>query len=139
MDITAEVYAFLTMVYCGILMGVLFDIYRQKRRRFRKIKILDSIEDILFWIIQAGVLFLFLYWSNYGEIRMFSIMGAIAGAVLYHYTLSFIVVKILDIIFSAIVGSFHIIMMAVGWVTHIIGMGAKKAGGINFFHRSKRN
>ena len=139
MDIRAEVYAFLTMVYCGVIMGILFDIYREKKRHFRKIPIIDPIEDILFWIVQAGVLFLFLYWSNYGEIRMFSILGVIAGAIVYHYTLSYALIKILDITFGAIAGFFHIISITCGWVLHSMIRGMKKAPTIKFFNKRKRN
>jgi len=59
MDINAEVYAFLTMVYCGIVMGILFSVYCEKRRLFKRGPIMGPIEDILFWIVQAGVLFYF--------------------------------------------------------------------------------
>lgn len=139
MDIKAEIYAFLTMVYCGIIMGILFDIYRAKKRYFRKKPIIDPVEDIFFWIVQAGILFLFLYWSNDGEIRMFSILGVIAGIFVYHHTLSYAVEKILDIIFKAMIKFFHYVTIACEWILHSMIMGVKKVISIKFFHRSKRN
>ncbi|MDI6600299.1 MAG: spore cortex biosynthesis protein YabQ [Thermoanaerobacteraceae bacterium] len=139
MDIKAEVYAFLTMVYCGLIMGILFDIYREKKHYFKKRPVLDAIEDILFWIVQAGVLFLFLYWSNYGEIRMFSTLGVIAGGAAYYYTLSSLVVKILDIIFKTIIKVFSIISITRRKILHIINVAVKRVISIKFFHRNKRN
>jgi spore cortex biosynthesis protein YabQ len=135
MDIRDEVYAFLTMVYCGVIMGILFDIYRRKKHHFRRIRIIDSIEDVLFWIVQAGVLFLFVYWSSNGEIRMFSIIGAASGAILYHYTLSRPMTRVLDAIFKATIGISQKISRTCKKIKHIINMGTKKVAELKIFHR----
>lgn len=139
MDINAEVYAFLTMVYCGIVMGILFSVYCEKRRLFKRGPIMGPIEDILFWIVQAGVLFLFLYWSNYGEIRMFSILGAAVGFTVYYHTLRWLVVRILDFAFTTIIKAFSFISATLRRVRHTIKGAAKKITSIKFFCKNKRN
>lgn len=51
-------------ILAGVITGVLFDIYRGIRG-LNSIKILTIIEDILFWILTALIVFTFLLYANY--------------------------------------------------------------------------
>ncbi len=51
-------------VIAGIITGFLFDIYRSIRG-LNSIKIITVIEDILFWILTALIIFTFLLYTNY--------------------------------------------------------------------------
>ena len=48
---------FLIFVINGILIGVLFDIFRILRKSFKTSDVITTIEDILFWII-TGIIIL---------------------------------------------------------------------------------
>lgn len=78
-QIKLVVYSFLA----GILTGLLFDIYRILRGFGDPNKILTFIEDTLFWIFTAIVVFVFLLYTNYAYIGMYVYMWIIIGIYVY--------------------------------------------------------
>jgi spore cortex biosynthesis protein YabQ len=78
-QIRLVVYSFLA----GILTGLLFDIYRILRGFGNPNKILTFIEDTLFWIFTAIVVFVFLLYTNYAYIGMYVYMWIIIGIYIY--------------------------------------------------------
>lgn len=78
-QIKLVVYSFLA----GILTGLLFDIYRILRGFGNPNKILTFIEDTLFWIFTAIVVFVFLLYTNYAYIGMYVYMWIIIGIYVY--------------------------------------------------------
>lgn len=78
-QIKLVVYSFLA----GILTGLLFDIYRILRGFGNPNKILTFIEDTLFWIFTAIVVFVFLLYTNYAYIGMYVYMWIIIGIYIY--------------------------------------------------------
>ncbi len=99
MSLPDQFYAFFIMLFCGLILGILFDIYRVSTRPlFRKRWIL-FIFDILYWIASTIVIFRMLYISNYGEIRLFVFLGLILGAWSYfRYISTYIIVIVTYII-----------------------------------------
>lgn len=67
----------------GVLLAFLYDLFRLKRRMLKTKPILTHLEDILFWISAAVILFLFSYVLSNGETRVYFYLGALLGAVLY--------------------------------------------------------
>lgn len=77
----------------GILIGVLFDIFRILRKSFHTSDWVTYIQDILFWIL-AGTLMLFsIFTFNNGEIRSYVFIGILIGVVIYMLALSKLFVK----------------------------------------------
>ena len=66
----------------GIITGVLFDIYRGIRG-LNSIKILTIIQDILFCILIALIVFTFLLYSNYAFLTPYVYMFIIIAILLY--------------------------------------------------------
>ena len=51
MHITNEAYVFIVFVLNGILIGIIFDLFRSLRKTFKTTYLFITIEDILFWLI----------------------------------------------------------------------------------------
>lgn len=73
------VYSFLA----GIITGVFFDMYRLFRGFSTPNKFLTFIEDMLFWILTAIVIFIFLLYTNYAYIGFYVYMWLIVGIYIY--------------------------------------------------------
>ena len=85
---------FLIFTIEGIIIGLIFDIFRILRKSFKTTDIVTYIEDILFWLI-TGILILYtIFVFNYGEIRFFMFVGIFLGAMLYMLLISRYVIKI---------------------------------------------
>ncbi len=89
-----QAHLFLIFILNGILIGIVFDIFRILRKSFNTPNIVTYIEDILFWFIAALIVLYSLFVFNNGEIRGFIFIGLICGIVLYMLFFSKLVVKI---------------------------------------------
>ncbi len=89
-----QAYLFLIFILNGILIGVIFDIFRILRKSFCTPNIVTYIEDSLFWLISAFIVLYSLFVFNNGEIRGYIFIGIICGIALYILFLSRFVVKI---------------------------------------------
>lgn len=100
--VESQAYLFLVFSLTGIVIGILFDIFRVLRRNIKTLDIITYLEDILFWIL-TGILILYNIWYfNDGEIRLFMFLGIIMGILIYMLTLSNIIIKILSEIIKII-------------------------------------
>lgn len=97
-----QAYIFLIFIINGLLIGILFDIFRILRKSFKTSDFITYMQDMLFWTL-AGFLIIFsIYKFNSGEIRIFIFVGLLLGIIFYLLTISkyFITinVKIINII-----------------------------------------
>lgn len=69
-------------IISGLITGVLFDIYRGIRG-LNSIKILIVIEDILFWILTALIVFTFLLYTNYAFLTPYVYVFIVIAILLY--------------------------------------------------------
>ncbi|EES49149.1 spore cortex biosynthesis protein YabQ [Clostridium botulinum] len=69
-------------VIAGIITGFLFDIYRGIRG-LNSIKIITVIEDILFWILTALIIFTFLLYTNYAFLTPYVYIFIIISLLIY--------------------------------------------------------
>jgi|GEM_PF-126140 len=73
---------------CGILLAFLYDLFRIKRRFVRTSAVFIHIEDILFWLIAAIIVFLASYIISSGETRFYFFLGIFSGVLIYFALLS---------------------------------------------------
>lgn len=71
----------------GIVTGVLFDIYRLIRG-IKVVRYLVIIEDILFWILSALIVFVFLLYTQYAVLSVYVYMYLILGIICYLWMFS---------------------------------------------------
>jgi spore cortex biosynthesis protein YabQ len=88
-----QVYVFLWAVAGGMLAAFLYDIFRIKRRAIKTNRVMTSIEDMVYWILVAVIMFWVVYISNEGEIRGYIFFGSILGVILYVLLFSRLVVS----------------------------------------------
>ena len=76
------------MVYAGMIAGLCFDglliVARLMRARFA----LRAALDLCFGLVLSGILIPAAIAANYGELRLFLLVGAGCGALLYAHTLA---------------------------------------------------
>ena len=86
----------------GILTGVFFDVYRLMRGIETPSKIVTFIQDILFWILTALVVFIFLSIYDYAYIGVYVYLWIAIGSAIYFLFLSrpFIIIlhRIIDVL-----------------------------------------
>lgn len=89
-----QAYSFLVFILNGVIIGILFDIFRILRKSFQTADIVTYIEDFLFWIL-SGIITLFMIFKfNSGELRFYILVGIILGVSLYLLTFSKYFIKI---------------------------------------------
>lgn len=92
----SQIYILLAFFITGIIIGLIFDIFRITRKAFKVPNILIYIEDILFWILTGIILLFTIFNFTTGEIRLYMIITVIFGSLTYFITISkyFILINI---------------------------------------------
>lgn len=97
-----QAYLFAIFIINGILIGILFDIFRILRKSFKTIDIVTYIQDVVFWILTGILTLFFIFTYNNGEIRLYVFLGIILGILLYMLTISKYIIKFSVIIITFI-------------------------------------
>ena len=107
----------------GILVGILFDEYRIIRGS-NTIKIISIIEDILFWILTAIIIFIFLLYNSYAFLGMYVYVFMIISLNLYFKLISKfriiiekfigkVIIKALRVIFKHLIYPIKLFMLKI--------------------------
>ena len=81
-------FVFMFTVYGGIIIGILYDIYKVLKSKRRGERLITSIWDMLFLATAMLVVLWALFSSNYGDIIAYVFIGFIVGFFLYDKILS---------------------------------------------------
>ena len=104
--VTNQAHLFLIFIINGILIGLLFDMFRISRKVIKTSNFITYIEDILFWILTGIIILYSIFVFNNGQLRFYMFLGIILGAICYLLFISSYVikinVKIINIIFMPI-------------------------------------
>jgi len=113
-SLTDEFYIFLISINYGLIIGLIYDLYRVLRYYSKPKQIKSFIEDLLLWIIISIIFFIFLFRNTDGVIRGFVVLGFIVGFVFYIKIISKynfpLLIKIFRLIFSVFNEIIHIII-----------------------------
>ena len=74
-DTINQAYLFLIFILNGLIIGVVFDIFRILRKSFKTPNYLTYIEDALFWIISAIIVMYSVFTFNNGQFRGYIFIG----------------------------------------------------------------
>lgn len=88
-------FVFFYSVYGGILIGILYDIYRVFRRKKRSERIITSFWDIMFLLSVFLIIVWAIFSSNYGDIRAYVLIGFVVGFYLFERLLGKIAAALL--------------------------------------------
>jgi len=120
---------FLSTVVVGAAIGLFYDIFRIFRKVATHSGWAVQLEDFLFWIFATAAMFYFMLNHNFGEIRLFSIIGATCGVVLYFATISRLVLKIsvtvINFIKRVIIAAVRIVTLPLRFVFNLLAPPAK--------------
>ena len=141
-----QTYLFIVFTIVGIMIGILFDIFRILRKSFKTNDIVTYIEDFLFWILTGIIILFSMYKFSNGELRFFMIVGIIIGTLMYMITFSKYIIKIsvfiINIIKRIIIYPFNIMKKILKKIIFrpifIICINFKK-NFINFVKKNKKN
>jgi spore cortex biosynthesis protein YabQ len=101
--INQELLFFLSSILTGVLIALLYDIIRIIRRLVKHGSFWVALEDTVYWIGSALVVFIMMYEKNDGAIRGFSIAGIILGMIVYNGSVSRILVRYISIVLNGII------------------------------------
>lgn len=83
-----QFYYFALTILIGAISGFCYDLYKVTRGTLRLRRIGTALGDVLFWVILTAVVFILLLAGNWGEVRLYVLIGLTIGAVLYLNLLS---------------------------------------------------
>jgi spore cortex biosynthesis protein YabQ len=81
------------MLGSGFVLGVILDLYRVLKARFRLRGWTVSLGDLLYWTGSAGLVFGLLMWSNWGQLRFSLFLAVCVGFILYFRWMSPAVIR----------------------------------------------
>ncbi len=93
---------FLLSLGFGFIMGIFYDLFRIVRISISKGKIATVISDILYCIFLCFSLMLFCLTVNEGEIRLYLLLGSLAGFFVYYFSLGVIIFSFSEKLISVV-------------------------------------
>ena len=102
LDLDIQIDIIVYSIFSGILTGVLFDLYNIIRG-FKIPKILIIIEDVLFWILTAIIVFTFLLYTNYAFLSPYVYIFMILTLIIYLKLISPFVIKMEKYIINRVI------------------------------------
>ena len=99
---TQDVEAFYITIYGGIIIGILFDLYRSLKSNFKVIKYFSVVFDILFWILSTIVVFITVNFIDSFNLRYYHFVALFCGFILYYGTVSKFILGFLNRVISFI-------------------------------------
>ncbi|MEG2441544.1 MAG: spore cortex biosynthesis protein YabQ [Acetivibrio sp.] len=86
--IISEAYFYLSSFLWGMALVAIYDVLRIFRRIIKHNKKWTVVEDLLFWITAAILIFRMIYQYNNGILRIPGMIILILGMIFYHYVVS---------------------------------------------------
>jgi len=97
--LVGQVYAFIATVIIGAVVGFCFDYYRVIREIYRPKKVGTYLGDIIFWFITTILVFFMLLMGNWGEMRLYVLIGFSWGVIVYFCFLSKVIRRLIRLKF----------------------------------------
>ena len=117
--IRQETAVFLLSVLHGAALTLAYDLLRALRRAFAHGAVAVSVEDFLFWIVAGFLTFCLAFYRTDGVIRGYVAVGIAIGVILYHFSISGLVVRFFSRLFVSIKHVF-------GTILRFLALPAKK-------------
>lgn len=84
---------FLYSLFVGVILGILYDIFRIKREFFGSNRALLFVDDVIYMLFCSIILILGILKVNSGKLRWYELLCPAAGFIVYRFTISKIVIK----------------------------------------------
>jgi len=103
MTLSTQFLTMLSMIGMGSLFGAMFDTYQRFLNRPKKKAWIVFINDLLFWIIQALIIFYTLFLVNNGELRFYIFIALVCGFAAYQGLFKGIYLRLLEILIQSVI------------------------------------
>lgn len=107
MTLSTQFLTMITMIGMGGCFGMMLDTYQRFLQRSKRKQWLVFINDILFWSIQALLVFYILFLINKGEIRFYIFLALLCGFAAYQSLCKRIYLRMLEIGISTFVSFYQ--------------------------------
>jgi len=97
-----QLISFIYFIIVGIILSIIFDIFRILRRTIKTSDIVTNIQDILFCIITGIIILFSIFHFNKGQLRLYIFIGLSLGITFYMIFISKYFIKINIIIINFI-------------------------------------
>ncbi|MDP4178916.1 MAG: spore cortex biosynthesis protein YabQ [Bacillota bacterium] len=109
MILTVQIRSVFVSITAGLIVGILFDLYRIFRGFNNPNKYITFFEDILFWTLSAILVFIFLLRTNYAYVGLYVYAFIGLGLYLYIRIISKVYIKIQYLIIKKVSKAVRII------------------------------
>lgn len=93
-EVYNQLFCLLIFILTGLVIGILFDIFRILRKSFKTTDFITYLEDIIFWILTGCIMLFSIFIFNNGEIRSYVFIGIAIGIILYMLVISRFFIRI---------------------------------------------
>ncbi|MEG1310762.1 MAG: spore cortex biosynthesis protein YabQ [Romboutsia sp.] len=93
---TEDLSFFYATIYGGIIIGLLFDMYRALKSNFKFMKYFSLVFDAIFWILVTVVIFITVNAVESFELRYYHFVALFIGFILYYNTISKFILTIIN-------------------------------------------
>ncbi|MGI6630498.1 MAG: spore cortex biosynthesis protein YabQ [Bacillota bacterium] len=83
-----QIFNFFMAIGIGLLIGVLFDLYRGLWKKYAPPSKTMPLWDVFWWLLVTALVFFILLNLNWGELRLYLFLGQIIGFVFYYKKIS---------------------------------------------------
>lgn len=97
-----QIFVFSITLYGGIIIGILYDVYRAVKGKRRTKSLITSLWDILFLLFTFFISIWIIFSSNYGDLRVYVFIGFMVGFFLYERIIGRIATALFSQILKAI-------------------------------------
>lgn len=80
---TSQYYSFIIFIFIGIILSLIYDLFRILRKTYHTPDIITYLEDICFWLISGITLLYSIFEFNNGKIRGYIFIGLFFGIFIY--------------------------------------------------------
>jgi spore cortex biosynthesis protein YabQ len=103
MSLSTQFLTMLSMIGMGSLFGALFDTYQRFLDRPKRKVWIVFINDMLFWMIQALLIFYALFLVNNGELRFYIFIALLCGFAAYQSLLKTFYLRLLEFLIRTVI------------------------------------
>ncbi|MCM3694223.1 spore cortex biosynthesis protein YabQ [Neobacillus niacini] len=107
MTLSTQFLTMLSMIMMGSLFGVMFDTYQRFLDRPNRKSWIVFFNDLLFWVIQALIIFYILFLVNNGELRFYIFVALLCGFAAYQSLFKGIYLRLLEFIIKTVIAIYN--------------------------------
>lgn len=112
MTLSTQFLTMLSMIGMGSLFGVMFDTYQRFLDRPNRKSWIVFFNDLLFWVIQALIIFYILFLVNNGELRFYIFVALLCGFAAYQSLFKGIYLRLLEFMINTVIAIFRFMRRA---------------------------